>query len=406
MMTRILLICILIITSVTLNAQTSYQITNSVTLKNQDCELTKTTIILPVPQSNNYQEIANFKYSSGEVLDVENSNNQYLRNLKTSGLPSKGDSYSLTENFHITLYPMYIDMKQFKKIYPYNTQSEIYKRYTTNKGEYIDTGNARIKEISDNLWNESKGNIIDYARLCYEHVGANYKYLNPNTGIHKIATILSAGGGDCGNLGSIFVNLLRAKQIPARHIVTVRPNGTFHVWADFYLEKYGWIPVDANMKLDHPEGDYFGYCRGDGIVMSEDVCHPIEPEPGQTFNTAILQNFLYWYWYNAGTKVMATHHIEGKPIQLPTDPVVSDIGSSKVTLEWKDIKGATDYRIKLYEKDGKTLIQTKNVKATKTHIRLKNMKPMTEYTIQLIPIRQGENIETQMDIHNVHFKTV
>ena len=96
MMTRILLICILIITSVTLNAQTSYQITNSVTLKNQDCELTKTTIILPVPQSNNYQEIANFKYSSGEVLDVENSNNQYLRNLKTSGLPSKGDSYSLT----------------------------------------------------------------------------------------------------------------------------------------------------------------------------------------------------------------------------------------------------------------------------------------------------------------------
>lgn len=188
MMTRILLICILIITSVTLNAQTSYQITNSVTLKNQDCELTKTTIILPVPQSNNYQEIANFKYSSGEVLDVENSNNQYLRNLKTSGLPSKGDSYSLTENFHITLYPMYIDMKQFKKIYPYNTQSEIYKRYTTNKGEYIDTGNARIKEISDNLWNESKGNIIDYARLCYEHVGANYKYLNPNTGIHKINT--------------------------------------------------------------------------------------------------------------------------------------------------------------------------------------------------------------------------
>ena len=103
---------------------------------------------------------------------------------------------------------------------------------------------------------------------------------------------------------------------------------------------------------------------------------------------------------------MATHHIEGKPIQLPTDPVVSDIGSSKVTLEWKDIKGATDYRIKLYEKDGKTLIQTKNVKATKTHIRLKNMKPMTEYTNQLIPIRQVENIETQMDIHNVHFKTV
>ena len=73
---------------------------------------------------------------------------------------------------------------------------------------------------------------------------------------------------------------------------------------------------------------------------------------------------------------------------------------------WKEIKGATDYRIKLYEKNGKVLIQTKNVKATKTHISLKNMKLMTEYTIQLIPIRRVENIETQMDIYNVHFKTV
>ena len=101
-MRRILFVYVLMITAITLNAQQSYEITNSLTLKNQNCELTKMTIILPVPQSNNYQEITNFKYSSGEVLDVENSNNQYLRDLKTSGLPSKGDSYSLTENFNIT----------------------------------------------------------------------------------------------------------------------------------------------------------------------------------------------------------------------------------------------------------------------------------------------------------------
>ena len=72
-MRRILFVYVLMITAITLNAQQSYEITNSLTLKNQNCELTKMTIILPVPQSNNYQEITNFKYSSGEVLDVENS---------------------------------------------------------------------------------------------------------------------------------------------------------------------------------------------------------------------------------------------------------------------------------------------------------------------------------------------
>lgn len=405
-MRRILSFYILVVTTMVLNAQTSYEIINSVTLKNLDCELTKTTIILPVPQSNNYQEITNLKYSAGEVFNIEGSYNQYLRDLNTSNRPSKGDNYSLTENFHITLYPMYIDMNQFKTIYPYDTQSEIYKRYTIDKGEYIDTHNIRIKEISDNLWKESKGNIIDYARLCYEHVGANYKYLNPNTGIHKIAGILSNGGGDCGNLASIFVNLLRARQIPARHIVTVRPDGTFHVWADFYLEKYGWIPVDANMKLFHPEDNFFGYCCGDGIVMSEDICQPIETEPGQTFNTTILQNFLYWYWSSAGAKITATHHVEGKPIQSSTVPAISNVKSSKATLGWEKVKGATGYRIKLYKKGSETPIQTKNLKATKTNIILKGIKPETEYTIRLIPLRQVENIETQMNPYTVHFKTV
>ncbi|UQT32617.1 transglutaminase-like domain-containing protein [Parabacteroides distasonis] len=47
---------------------------------------------------------------------------------------------------------------------------------------------------------------------------------------------------------------MRAKKIPAKHIVTVRPDGSHHVWADFYLERYGWIPVDVNARLVDPRG--------------------------------------------------------------------------------------------------------------------------------------------------------
>lgn len=35
-------------------AQSSYQVKNSVTLRNEDCDLTKMSVILPVPVSNIY----------------------------------------------------------------------------------------------------------------------------------------------------------------------------------------------------------------------------------------------------------------------------------------------------------------------------------------------------------------
>lgn len=75
---------------------------------------------------------------------------------------------------------------------------------------------------------------------------------------------------------------MRAKKIPAKHIVTVRPDGSHHVWADFYLERYGWIPVDVNARLVDPRG-IISAIAGDGIIMSEDICHEAEFLPGEKF---------------------------------------------------------------------------------------------------------------------------
>ena len=42
-------------------AQSSYQVKNSVTLRNEDCDLTKMSVILPVPVSNIYQDVVGLK---------------------------------------------------------------------------------------------------------------------------------------------------------------------------------------------------------------------------------------------------------------------------------------------------------------------------------------------------------
>ncbi|WP_347118394.1 hypothetical protein [Parabacteroides distasonis] len=136
-------------------AQSSYQVKNSVTLRNEDCDLTKMSVILPVPVSNIYQDVVGLKESSGMVLDLDASN-RYLRDIKTDGQPSSGESYTLSEEFSVTLYPVYIDMAQFTTLYPYDTESAIYKRYTADKGgiyRYEQSDDSlRVRQALERVW--------------------------------------------------------------------------------------------------------------------------------------------------------------------------------------------------------------------------------------------------------------
>ena len=275
-------------------AQGTYDITNSLVIRNHDCTLTRLCAVMPMPESNIYQDIEQFRTTDGDIFRAANNDNMYLRTVRTGTLPAPGDSLVITERFSATLYPMRIDMAQFTTIYPYDTSTELYKRYTSPIGSYVDITHPDIVRTADSLWNEAVANPLEYARLCYEHVAARLGYLNPDTGIHAITETMAAGGGDCGNISAVYASLLRRKGVPARLVVTVRPDGTHHVWNDFFLERYGWVPVDVTMKHDHPDGDFFGYCAGDGIVMSFDLCSELSADGLTPFTADLLQTFFYW----------------------------------------------------------------------------------------------------------------
>jgi len=400
-MKKQLLLAFLMLLPLTANAQITYQCKTSAVVTKNNGDINKVRLILPVPSSSIYQDIDDMNLSKDEIYGIDNSDNLYA---KKEGEMS-GDNFELTETYTVTLYPMYIDMSQFTTLYPYDTNSEIYQRYTVDKVPYIDTSNAKIQEISTRLWTDAKENIIDYARLCYEHVGASYSYINPNTGIHTIEEIMNAGGGDCGNLASIFVNLMRAKKIPARHIVTVRPDGSYHVWADFYLQNYGWIPVDVNMKLDDPSGNYFGYCRGDGIIMSDDICHSLDIGEKEPFYVVLLQTYLWWYWGSgsASDSYLTEGTTGGDWVSPQLESV--DVSSAGVKLVWTSFVGATSYKIVVFNNNTAEKELEQLVSGGSTGTVLKKLSPYTSYRAQFIPVRKVGNIETTMGTTDFSFVT-
>jgi transglutaminase-like putative cysteine protease len=123
-------------------------------------------------------------------------------------------------------------------------------------------------------------NDIDRARAIYEWIVDN-TFRDPKVrgcGWGDIETMLQTRnfGGKCGDLNAMFVGLARSIGIPARDVYGVRvaksQNGYVslgantdviskaqHCRAEFYVQGYGWIPVDPadvrKVVLEEPPGN-------------------------------------------------------------------------------------------------------------------------------------------------------
>jgi hypothetical protein len=287
-----------------------YRVTIAVTIKNTGVNLNMIVIALPYAQTDPYQDVANYQLNGAEIIDIPGSDDKFVRFTVTgSALPARGQSKTYSYTFDVTLYQVDFQFNRLGTLYPYDQSSTVYQYYTGASGVYVDPTEARIKRIGDDLWAHST-NVIDYAYKCYQYVATHYRYLNPNTGIHPLVELLNQGGGDCGNLSSIFVSLLRYKNIPARHLVSMRPDANGHAWADFYLEGYGWVPVDVTYLNGNPGGNFFGRIGHDsnGVILSRELELPLAIKSDYNYTAALMQTYAWFYW-GSGSGIDASYKL-------------------------------------------------------------------------------------------------
>lgn len=109
---------------------------------------------------------------------------------------------------------------------------------------------------------------------------------------------------DCGGLALLFVAVMRSNGVPARTlfgrwaIPQTDAYGQFHVMAEFFVEKSGWVPVDVSGTIVHKPNDrnaHFGNADGQLIVFHVDT----DLEPASDFRHAWAQ-YLLLNWVGEG----------------------------------------------------------------------------------------------------------
>lgn len=159
----------------------------------------------------------------------------------------------------------------------YDKNTDFYKYYTSS--EYgIESNNPSIIKTAEMIVKDEKNPYIK-AKLIYNWVvnHMDYQYPPPNRSWRAI-TGLSTGRGDCAVYSFLFSALCRATGIPARalagHVIFMNDYISMHFWAEFYLPKYGWIPIDANygdvqVEGFKPKDFYFGNMDNRHIAFSK-----------------------------------------------------------------------------------------------------------------------------------------
>ncbi len=204
----------------------------------------------PFPVENGRQSDIRLLSSSDKVVFSENSlhNTVYMERPAASGKTvfEYELSYNVTSKY---ISPEYI----LKNRKPYNTDSELYKKYTSTEMPQFIIDDEMKRLARRIVGNETEP--LRQASLVYDWIDAYF----PWAGAREYSTIgnlarytLDRGYGDCGQVSSLYITLLRALGIPARWESgwMLHPGHVgMHDWAEVYYEGIGWVPVDMSFGV-------------------------------------------------------------------------------------------------------------------------------------------------------------
>jgi transglutaminase-like putative cysteine protease len=305
----------------------AYQVTYRVTVTNVSCQMDTLEIYVPFPVNWDSQKDVSLQgtlpSASSAYADPVYGNGIYY--WQVASPPSPGSSVTVTEVFTYTAYDVTyaVDPSQ---VGSYDVAGELYKTYTRSEDK-IEAGHPDIQSAAAAIVG-GETNPYRKAEQIYAWVLEHMAYV-PYDGFHGALESLHQGWGECGDYAYLFCALLRAAGVPARPVAGFHAVSgcSPHVWAEFFLPSYGWIPADPSWDdVSGPPWRYFGEVPSSTRLICSKGAN-IELAPSRV---ADLFQVYYWWWTGTGGEAYAdcTLTVAEIPLGTPSAFRVSATGDA------------------------------------------------------------------------------
>lgn len=220
---------------------------------------------LPYPQNDDYQKILSAKVNAPFPTKIETAS-QYGNKMV----------HLIVKNPTVTTIPVTMEFtverkervqKNFMEVKAMNDvkQPENLQRWL--QSDHLVPLDQKIREMSLEI-TAGKKTDVEKARAIYDYVLANMKYDKSGTGWGNgdIYWACDAKRGNCTDFHALFIGLARTAGIPAKFEIGFplpadKHEGEiagYHCWAEFWLNGYGWVPVDISEAWKDPaRREYF-----------------------------------------------------------------------------------------------------------------------------------------------------
>jgi hypothetical protein len=284
----------------------AYKVTYSVKINNIDAYVNSLEIYMPFPKEYECQRDVNVGgiQPPGYQLNSEPNDKARILYWLKIGEPKKGNPLTFYEKFDYICYEIntFIDVNN---IAPYDTQSQLYQDNTISE-KYIEASDPLIIQKAQELA-DANNNPYKSARSFYDWV-REHTYWKAVYGLKGALFTLQNGYGECGDYSALFCALCRASGIPARPVVGFwASSGTpCHVWAEFYIEGCGWIPVDPSVGDDRMPDYYFGNLDNNRLIFSKGYNINLVPPPAHFPVDPVVALFQTYFWWWSGSGWMTS----------------------------------------------------------------------------------------------------
>ena len=242
---------------------------------------------LPFPRKD-VQRQTNVKFISASEKDYKFSDpackhsTLYMEKTAVAGKPTV-----FSEKFEYTSHGAFYNLNE-REIKPYNTASELYKTYTSEREKHI-RFSPRLRKLADSL-TAGLTNPLDKAQAIFQWIDGNFPWASAReySTIENIPEyVLDNHHGDCGQVSLLFITLCRISGIPA-HFQSgfmMHPNAwNLHDWAEVYFEGIGWVPVDQSFGIpsyasnDKEKMFFLGGIDSWRMIVNNDYGMKLSPE--------------------------------------------------------------------------------------------------------------------------------